>query len=409
MRGDAATAAQRWTGATEPATAARLAGADVIIDALFGAGLDRPVEGTARAIIDAMNAAACPVHAVDLPSGINGTTGAVMGAAVRAAETVTFFRQKPGHLLLPGRLHCGRIHVADIGIPARVLDQIRPATFRNAPELWIEHFPRPRLDGHKYTRGHAVVLSGGIDSTGAARLAARGALRAGAGLVTIASPREALAVNAAASLAVMVRSVDDASAFSEFLADRRRNVVVLGPGGGVGPRMREFVLAALAAGPALVLDADALTSFAGDLPALTAAIKGRKAPVLLTPHEGEFSRLFSELGEAAPAPSKLARARAAAAATGAVVLLKGGDTVVAAPDGRAAIADNASAWLATAGSGDVLAGFCAGLLAQQMPVFEAACAAVWLHGEAGNEAGPGLISEDLPEALPAVYRRLLGD
>jgi hydroxyethylthiazole kinase-like uncharacterized protein yjeF len=225
--------------------------------------------------------------------------------------------------------------------------------------------------------------------------------------VTIASPRAALAVNAAASLAVMVRPVDDVAAFSDFLADIRRNVAVLGPGGGVGSRMRELVLAGLAAAPTVVLDADALTSFAGNLAALTAAINARRAPVLLTPHEGEFSRLFSELKEAVDAPSKLARARAAAAATGAVVLLKGGDTVVAAPDGRAAIADNASAWLATAGSGDVLAGFCAGLLAQQMPAFEAACAGVWLHGEAGNEAGPGLISEDLPEVLPAVYRRLL--
>jgi ADP-dependent NAD(P)H-hydrate dehydratase / NAD(P)H-hydrate epimerase len=332
----------------------------------------------------------------------------VMGAAVTAAETVTFFREKPGHLLLPGRLHCGRVAVADIGIPASVLDQVRPSTFRNSPALWIKHIPRPRLDGHKYIRGHAVVLSGGIDSTGAARLAARGALRAGAGLVTIASPREALAVNAAASLSVMVRPVDDTSEFAEFLADTRRNVAVLGPGGGVGPRMHELVRTALAATPAVVLDADALTTFAGDLHSLMVAIKARTAPVLLTPHEGEFSRLFSGLEEIAHAPSKLARARAAAAAAGAVVLLKGGDTVVAAPDGRAAIADNASPWLATAGSGDVLAGFCAGLLAQHIPAFEAACAAVWLHGEAGNEAGPGLISEDLPEALPAVYRRLLG-
>jgi hydroxyethylthiazole kinase-like uncharacterized protein yjeF len=408
LRGDAALSAQRWTGATEPATPERLADADAIVDALFGAGLDRQVEGAARAMIEAMNATACPVYAVDLPSGINGTTGAVMGAAVTAAETVTFFRRKPGHLLLPGRLHCGRISVADIGIPATVLDKVKPTTFHNSPALWLKHVPVPRLDGHKYIRGHAMVLSGGIDSTGAARLAARGALRAGAGLVTIASPREALAVNAAANLAVMVRPVDDASALAEFFADVRRNVVVLGPGGGVGPRMHEFVRTALAAPPAVVLDADALTTFAGDLHPLMVAIKARQAPVLLTPHEGEFSRLFNGLEAVAPASSKLERARAAAAATGAVVLLKGGDTVVAAPDGRAAIADNASAWLATAGSGDVLAGFCAGLLAQRVPAFEAACAAVWLHGEAANEAGPGLISEDLPEALPAVYRRLFG-
>lgn len=406
LRGDAALAAQRWTGPTEIG-GGQLGDADAVVDALFGAGLDRPVQGTARALIEAMNAARCPVYAVDLPSGINGTTGAVMAAAVRATETVTFFRRKPGHLLLPGRLHCGRISVADIGIPADVLGRIQPTTFVNAPSLWIDRFPVPSLDGHKYTRGHVVVLSGGLDSTGASRLAARGALRAGAGLVTIASSRDALAVNAAASLAVMVRRVDELSEFAGLLADRRRNVAVLGPGGGVGSRMRDRVLAALAAPPAVVLDADALTSFAGALPVLTAAIKGRAAPVLLTPHEGEFSRLFDDLKDTVAAPSKLTRARAAARATGAVVLLKGGDTVVAAPDGRATIADNASAWLATAGSGDVLAGFCAGLLAQRMPAFDAACAAVWLHGEAGNEAGPALISEDLPEALPAVYRRLL--
>jgi hydroxyethylthiazole kinase-like uncharacterized protein yjeF len=409
LRGDAATAEQQWAGPTEQASAAQLAGADAIVDAVFGAGLDRPVEGAARTIIEAMNAAACPVYAVDLPSGINGTTGAVMGVAVRATETVTFFRQKPGHLLLPGRLHCGRISVADIGIPEEVLAQIRPTTVRNMPIGWLGHFPRPRLDGHKYTRGHAVVLSGGVASTGAARLAARGALRAGAGLVTIASPRDALVVNAAANLAVMVRPVDETSEFSDLLADRRCNVVVLGPGGGVGAKMRERVLAAMTSAPSLVLDADALTSFAGDLPVLAAAIKGRHAPVVMTPHEGEFSRLFNGLDRISEAPSKLMRARAAAEATGAVVVLKGGDTVVAAPDGRAAIADNATAWLATAGSGDVLAGFCAGLLAQTMPAFEAASAAVWLHGEAGQEAGPGLIADDLPEALRPVYRRLLGD
>jgi hydroxyethylthiazole kinase-like uncharacterized protein yjeF len=358
-------------------------------------------------LIEAVNAAPCPVFAVDLPSGINGTTGAVMGAAVRAHATITFFREKPGHLLLPGRLHCGQIHLADIGIPASVLAKIRPKTFRNAPELWAAQFPQPQLDGHKYTRGHAVVLSGGISSTGAARLAARGALRAGAGLVTIASPRDALAVNAAASLAVMVRAIDDARELADFLADRRRNVAVLGPGGGVGATMREMVLAALAVGPAVVLDADALTSFEDDFAALADAVRSRKSPVLITPHEGEYARVFRQLKEAAEAPSKLERARVAAAATGAVVLLKGADTVVAAPDGHAAIAGNAPAWLATAGSGDVLAGFCAGLLAQGMPAFAAACAAVWLHAETGNLVGPGLIAEDLPEALPQVYRRLL--
>jgi ADP-dependent NAD(P)H-hydrate dehydratase / NAD(P)H-hydrate epimerase len=404
LKGDAALAAQRWSGACGAAAPAALAPNDAVVDALFGAGLDRPVEGQARAMIEAMNAAAC-VYAVDLPSGINGTSGAVMGVAVKAAETVTFFRRKRGHALLPGRLHCGRIRVADIGIPASVLDRIKPRTWRNAPELWGAHFPTPRVDGHKYSRGHAVVVSGGLSFTGAARLAARGALRAGAGLVTIASPRDALAVNAAASLAVMVRPVDGAKELADFLRDSRKNAVVLGPGGGVGAEMRELVLAALAGERAVVLDADALTSFADEPQALMAALRGRAAATLLTPHEGEFARLFKSLvDDSQPKPE---RARAAAAEAGAVVLLKGADTVVAAPDGCAAIADNAPPFLATAGSGDVLAGIAAGCLAQGMPAFEAAAAAVWLHGEAGDEAGPGLIAEDLPDALPRVYRRLL--
>src|SRR4051812_13548511 len=242
LKGDAALAAKRFAGAVEVAAPERLSfggkPADAIVDALFGAGLDRPVEGLARDMIAAMNAATngagLSIYAVDLPSGINGTSGAVMGLAVEAAETITFFRRKPGHVLLPGRLHCGVLTVADIGIPAATLATIKPQTFVNEPALWRTQFPVPRPDGHKYSRGHAVVLSGGIASTGAARMAARAALRAGAGLVTIASPREALAVNAAASLAVMVRAVDGAGELAAVLSDARRNVVVLGPGGGVG-------------------------------------------------------------------------------------------------------------------------------------------------------------------------------
>lgn len=405
LKGDAALAAQRWSGPCEPATPPALMPAEIVVDALFGAGLDRPVEGVARAMIEAMNAAP-RVLAVDLPSGINGTTGAVMGVAVRAAETVTFFRRKIGHALLPGRLHCGTIGVAGIGIGADVLARIKPRCWVNDPQLWGGSFPVPRTEGHKYGRGHAVVVSGGLSSTGAARLAARGALRAGAGLVTIASPRDALLVNAAENLAVMVRPVEGADELTEFLSDRRRNAVVLGPGGGVGDKMRALVLAALAGERAVVLDADALTSFAAEPYALFGAIRGRAGATVLTPHEGEFGRLFNDVIETSR--SKLEKARSASAASGAIVLLKGPDTVVAAPDSRAAIADNAPPWLATAGSGDVLAGFAAGCLAQGMPGFEAAAAAVWLHGEAGAEAGPGLIAEDLPDVMPRVYRRLFG-
>jgi hydroxyethylthiazole kinase-like uncharacterized protein yjeF len=409
LRGDAAEAARLWRGAIAPATPETLAGAGVIVDALFGAGLNRAVDGAARAMIEAMNANGAPIVAVDLPSGINGASGAVMGTAVQAVESVTFFRRKPGHVLLPGRLHAGKVRVADIGIPDSVLGEVRPRTFANDPRLWRHLFPLPRLDGHKYSRGHAVAVSGDVSFTGAARLTARAALRAGAGLVTLASPRAALAVNAATSLAVMVRPVDGAGELAALLTDRRLNAVALGPGLGVGENTRAQVLAALDGERAVVLDADALTGFKDDPEALFGAIAGRARPVVLTPHQGEFSRLFKNMTQDADNMSKLDVVRAAAAAAGAVVLLKGADTVVAAPDGRAAINENAPPWLATAGAGDVLAGIITGLLAQGMPAFEAACAGAWLHGEAGNETGPGLISEDLSDALPAVYRRLFAD
>jgi hydroxyethylthiazole kinase-like uncharacterized protein yjeF len=410
LKGDAALAARGWKGALLPFNPQAIRTPALIIDALFGAGLNRTVEGDAHTMIEAINASGAPVLSVDLPSGINGTTGAVMGVAVRATETVTFFRRKPAHLLLPGRLYCGRVRVADIGIDAAVLDEIRPTTFENDPDLWRGSFPVPRIDGHKYARGHAVVVSGDMTATGAARLAARGALRAGAGLVTLASPRDALAVNAAALTAVMVRVFDTSAEFADLMADRRLNACVIGPGAGVGQRTRDLVLAALSAKPGLVLDADALTSFADAPDRLFEAIKTDGFPQLvLTPHEGEFHRLFSDVGNTDPLHSKLERARIAAERSGAVVLLKGPDTVVAAPDRRAAIAANAPPWLATAGSGDVLAGIIGGLLAQGVPAFEAACIGVWMHGEAGSEAGPGLIAEDLPEVLPAVFRRLYDD
>jgi ADP-dependent NAD(P)H-hydrate dehydratase / NAD(P)H-hydrate epimerase len=309
--------------------------------------------------------------------------------------------------LLPGRLRCGRVRVSDIGIEAHVLDEIRPQTFENTPQLWRKSFPVPRVDAHKYARGHVLAVSGDITATGAARLSARAALRAGAGLVTLLSPRDALAVNAAALTAVMVRVVDTATEFAEQLSDRRFNAIVLGPGAGVGARTVEFVHTALAAQRPVVLDADALTSFAEAPDRLFSAIKALSEPqVVLTPHEGEFPRLFSDLSNKHPGRSKLERVRAAAERSGAVVLLKGPDTTIAAPDGRTTIADNAPPWLATAGSGDVLAGIIAGLLAQGADAFDAATMGVWMHGEAAREAGPGLIAEDLAEVLPAVHRHI---
>jgi hydroxyethylthiazole kinase-like uncharacterized protein yjeF len=394
--------AKRFAGAREPLRPDILAGADVVVDALLGAGLARPIEGKLARLIERVNASGLPVIAVDVPSGIDGTTGEVSGVAIRAAATVTFFRLKPGHLLLPGRVHCGEVRRADIGIPDSVLATIDAETFANAPALWLAQFPWPKEERHKYARGHAVVVSGPAFSTGAARLGARGALRIGAGLVTVASPRDAILVNAAQLTAIMVREADDARGLKSLLADRRKNAVLIGPGVGVGERTKEMVLAALGSEAAIVLDADALTSFAGDPKPLFAAIAARNAPVVLTPHDGEFARLFGDLASLA----KLARARQAASRSGAIIVLKGADTVVAVPDGAASINATTSPWLATAGTGDVLGGMILGLLAQGMPGFAGTSAAVWLHGAAAKDFGPGLIAEDLPEMLPKVLREL---
>lgn len=400
LKGDAAIAAAGWTGPVEPLGPASLGDARLVIDALFGAGLARPLEGTPHDVIAALNEGGVPVVAVDVPSGVDGASGEVRGIAPRAVLTVTFFRRKPGHLLLPGRALCGAVVVAPIGIPAAVLDRVGPAAAANHPDCWRHLFPWPQAEAHKYTRGYALVVGGAV-MTGAARLAARAAARLGAGLVTVASPEAAFPVYAAALTGVIVQPAGTRDAFQALLADRRRNAALIGPGAGVGPETRDRALALLAAGKRTVLDADALTVFADDPPTLFRAIRSAGGgPPVLTPHEGEFARLFDQTG------SKLERARRAAALSGAVVLLKGNDTVIASPDGRAAISENAPAELATAGSGDVLAGMVLALLAQGMPAFEAAAAAVWLHAAAARRHGPGLVAEDLVENIPGALTAL---
>ncbi|MBB4016098.1 hydroxyethylthiazole kinase-like uncharacterized protein yjeF [Chelatococcus caeni] len=408
LTGDAAEAARGWEGEILPLAGWRADGVDIVVDAMFGAGLARDIAAPLDAVIAAVNAAGAHVVAVDVPSGIDGDTGAVRGCAIQADETVTFARRKPGHLLMPGRGHCGPVHVADIGITDATVAGLDVRTAANAPGLWRGELPRPDAAGHKYKRGHLVVASGGPARTGAARLAARAGLRAGAGLVTVASPPSAVAVNAAQLTAVMVRAVDGAEGLADLLSDARFSALVLGPALGIGEETRRMVEVAAAARRHLVLDADALTSFSNNLAGLWQVVtSAAPAGIVLTPHEGEFARLFGEAEGVAQARSKLERARAAAAASGAVVVLKGPDTVIAAPDGRAAINENAPPWLATAGTGDVLAGIIGGLMAQEMPAFAAACAGVWMHGAAATAFGPGLIAEDLPEMLPQVWRTLL--
>ena len=410
LSGDAALAAGRWTGPVLNDCPADLSSYALVIDALFGAGLSRDLDGAAGAIVEAVTAAGIPVLAVDMPSGIDGDSGAVRGAAFRAVETVTFVAMKPGHLLEPGRSHCGWVYVAQIGAGeaaiAAGLAASLPPLHRNGPDLWGAGFPHLTNASHKYTRGHALVLSGPATKTGAARLAARGALRVGAGLVTLASPAAALAENAAHLTAIMLKRCEDPDDLDDILADERLNALALGPGLGTGEATRERVGVAASAGRSLVLDADALTSFAGDAAGLAALIADGGGQAVLTPHAGEFARLFSGT-PAGEGGDKVARTRAAASLTDAVVVFKGADTVIAHPDGRAAINAHGSPYLGTAGSGDVLTGLIAGLLAQGMPPFEAACAGVWLHGDAGLRHGPGLIAEDIPELMPAVLKGLI--
>lgn len=397
LKGDAALNADRWDGAVQPVSPGILDGAGLVVDALFGAGLARPLEDLLIHVAEAINSSDIPCVAVDVPSGVHGDTGHVFGVAPRADLTVTFFRPKPAHLLYPGRGLAGDLVVADIGIPDEALAEIAPRTFRNDPGLWRDAFPWPRAEDHKYSRGHALVAGGEV-MTGAARLAARAAARIGAGMVTIACKPGSRPIYAADMPSFLVRSFDDPGGFAALFDDDRINAALVGPGAGVSGETREMALAPLRAGRATVLDADAITAFADDPSDLFALTKG--ANCVLTPHEGEFARIYGHEGD------KLSRARAAARECGAVVLLKGPDTVIAAPDGRAVINANAPPALATAGAGDVLAGLIVGLAALHMDIFSAACAAAWIHGEAATAFGPGLVAGDLPDGVPEILTGL---
>lgn len=405
LKGDAARACADWQGDVEiidPDAAPDLdVDADIVVDALFGAGLSRGLTGPVAELVETINRGRGRILAVDLPSGIDGATGTASGSAIEADATVTFFRLKPGHLLYPGRRHCGRTVLAQIGIDETVIPQLDVQCFLNGPTLWSPAYPHMAEDAHKYARGHTLVVSGPWHRTGAARLAALAALRIGSGLVTVAADDEAARVHAAHLTAVMIRRCAGAAEMSEILADARFTSVAIGPAAGLEPATRDKVMACLGSDAAVVLDADALSVFADRPDDLFGAVGDRKTPVVMTPHGGEFARLFGDMNG-----GKLGAARSAADRSGATIILKGADTVIAAPDGRAAISANAPPWLATAGSGDVLSGMVAGLLARGMDSFHAACAAVWMHGEAAAAFGAGLTADDLPDLLPAIIRKV---
>ena len=396
LSGDAAESARLWRGHDAILGGDAIGDAQLVVDALFGAGLRRPLAAEPQAALRAAEAAGVPIVAIDLPSGLPGDRAEPLGYAPACAFTVTFHRCKPAHVLQPGRGLCGEVVLIDIGLA----DPTSATLFENDPELWRGVFPWPSAASHKHSRGSLVVVSGPMSQTGAARLAARGGLRIGAGLVTVLSPPDALLVNAAQLEAIMVRPFGNEGEL--VIAAEAADAAIIGPAAGVNLSTHANVLALTETGIAMVIDADAITVFKDEPGRLFAAIDERD---VLTPHPGEFERLFPGLLRASP--ERISAARAAAERAGAVVLLKGPDTVIAAPDGRCAVNTNASPFLATAGSGDVLAGFIGGLIAQGMPSFEAACAGAWIHAEAGRGFGPGLIAEDLPELAPGVLERLI--
>lgn len=394
---DAKAAAAAWDGQTTSLKGV-VGDAELMVVGLFGAGLDRPLTGEAARLARASHRLAGRVVAIDVPCGVAGDSGKPVGEdSFRASLTVTFHRRKPAHVLQPGREACGEVVVADIG-----LGETQTSLFENGPDLWLTKFPWPSVTAYKHSRGRLIVVSGDAWRTGAARLAARAGLRIGAGLVTVLSPPDALAANAAHLEAVMLAPFETDQDLAE--AAEAAEAAVIGPAAGVNDETLANVLALARTGAALVIDADALTVFRDDPDELFSVLDRDD---VLTPHPGEFERIFP--GLLASAPSKVEAAREAARRAGAVVLVKGADTVIAAPDGRAAVNLNGAPWLATAGSGDALAGFIGGLLAQGMESFEAACAGAWIHAAAGAAFGPGLISEDLPGLAPKVLADLLMD
>jgi ADP-dependent NAD(P)H-hydrate dehydratase / NAD(P)H-hydrate epimerase len=398
---EATRAASAWQGETRLMEAALFWGAELVIDALFGTGLQRALDPKTVGILDHLMARKLPVVAVDIPSGVDGDTGRVMGAGVQASVTVTFFRKKIGHVLLPGAALCGEVVVADIGIDGSVLEGMTLLAAENDPNVWRRKWRRPEPGDHKYTRGHVLVYGGPL-MTGAARLAARAAQRIGAGLVTLGAPDSAIPLYAAALESVLVRSAESLDEWRELVTDSRKNVVLIGPGAELDGEKKAFVLEALTTRKFCVLDADALTLFSDD-PGLL--FKKLHEKCVLTPHEGEFARLFGDLVD--HGADKLTRARKAAALSGAIVLLKGADTVIAEPQGLAVVNHNAPPWLATGGAGDVLSGMIAGLMAQGVPPFAAATAAASLHGRIAEAFGPGLIAEDLVDGIPGVLKETI--
>ncbi|MGY6533307.1 NAD(P)H-hydrate dehydratase [Glycocaulis sp.] len=401
LKGDAAHMASLWMGGVKPLDSFKADRFGLVVDALFGSGLSKPLEGMALKASRSLAESNCVVVAVDVPSGVNGDESGSEGPCAKADLTVTFHRLKAAHLFHPARASCGEIILANIGIPAswRAGEGVLPEIVQ-LPRITLPDTGHDSA-AHKHGKGRLCVLAGPPGATGAARLSAMAGLKAGAGLVTLLCPPASLTEAATASLAVMTKSIREED-FAETLSLHRASALVIGPGAGLNEALKARVLAALAAGIPAVLDADALSAFADDPEVLFAALHDR---AVLTPHTGEFERLFPGLLDTSASP--IDASRVAAAQSGAIVLLKGPATVIAHPDGRAAVNVHASGRLATAGSGDVVAGLIGALLAQGIAPFEAARSAAFIHGEAGYHLPPGGTAEDLLAVLPDALSSLV--
>jgi ADP-dependent NAD(P)H-hydrate dehydratase / NAD(P)H-hydrate epimerase len=378
MKGAAREFALNWPNEVVPLDRCRIDTPSLVVDALFGAGLNKPLPEIVINLLRSIEEKRLPVVAIDIPSGVHGDTGESLGA-ILCHSTVTFFLRKPGHVLLPGKALCGSIHVVDIGIPSRVLDAIHPKVSVNHPDHWIESFPRPALLDHKYTRGKAIIV-GGYPMSGAGRLAARACMRIGAGLTSVVVPLPGLDIYAGALESAVIGTYSSQDEFQRLIQDPRTKAYLIGPGGGVDDGLTKQVECIVAQKKPVVLDADAISVLARSKHAIGFEISG----------------------------CRLYQAQKASRLCGGIVVLKGNDSIIAAPDGRTVVNENAPSTLATAGSGDVLSGLITGLLAQGMPSFQAACAAVWIHGAAARRFGLGLIAEDLPDIIPRVLADDLG-
>ncbi|MDX1950377.1 MAG: NAD(P)H-hydrate dehydratase [Rickettsiales bacterium] len=382
--------------------------ADLIIDAIFGIGLKRDITGDIAEIIEKINYAKNSqknkflVFSLDVPSGVCSNTGEVRNIAIQADYTISYQTPKIGCYLLPAKNYVGKIEVADIGIPDEAFSEIYNPYFINSTDLWLDKFPFPKLESHKYHKGHIVIDGGEEDFTGASRMASIASMRVGAGLATICADEKSLPIYATSMLSVMVKRLKEIEDLEKYIKLKKVNSAVLGCGSGFDILAPLRVYHCLEEKLACVIDADVFSIFQEKPKEFIKALKKNKKSVL-TPHEGEFKRVFNVDG------SKIERASKAAKLCDNVIVLKGNDTIIASPDGRIAVNNNAPTWLATAGSGDVLAGIIGGLLAQNMPSFEAACAGVWIHSECANILGQGLISEDLIDAIPLVLQSLSQD